>query len=337
VFLHDDILGKNDEMLHISLAKAATMILIAPASANMIAKIANGYADCLLSSVCLATSAPILVAPAMNKIMWENEFVQSNISKLKHIIGPASGKQACGDNGFGRMLEPIEIFQSIKYFGIEESLKNKKILITTGPTVEAIDPVRFISNNSSGKMGYAIAKMATLMGADVTVISGPTALGAPTGAKLVQVKSADQMLEACLKEVNHNHIFISAAAVADYKPTQQSSHKIKKDNLDLSLELSLNPDIVTQVKLKNPGIFTLALAAETQNIKEYGYKKLLKKNIELIAINDVSNGQVFDSHQNELHIICKNGKEYFIEKDCKEIVAKKLLQIIANNINQHEQ
>ena len=209
IYLHDDLLGPNDEMLHISLAKAASLVLIAPASANMIAKIANGYADCLLSTICLATNAKIIIAPAMNKVMWENEFVQANIKKLKHVIGPNSGKQACGDEGLGRMLEPNEILEHIKYFAVEKILQGKKILITAGPTLEAIDPIRYISNHSSGKMGYAIAKMAYLMGAEVTLISGPTNLPFPNGVKIIQVNSADKMLIEALSEAKKADIFIS--------------------------------------------------------------------------------------------------------------------------------
>jgi phosphopantothenoylcysteine decarboxylase/phosphopantothenate--cysteine ligase len=329
VFLSSDLLGEGDEMLHISLAKSASLIVIAPASANMIAKLANGYADCLLSTLCLATNAPIIVAPAMNKVMWENEFVQANVAKLSYVIGPSSGKQACGDEGFGRMLEPVEIFEHIKSFNVEKKLQGRKILITAGPTIEAIDPVRFISNNGSGKMGYAIAKMAKLMGAEVTLISGPTGLAAPKDIKTIHVKSADEMLNACLIEAKHNDVFISAAAVADYKPEIFHTQKIKKNNESLEIKLTKNPDIITQVKKEFPQIFSLGFAAETNNIKEYGRKKLIGKNLDMIAINDVSSGKVFGSNQNELHVIDKNGKEYFIERDSKEVVAKQLLEIMA--------
>ena len=190
VHLWDEALGKRDEMLHISLAKAADLVLIAPASANMISKLVNAQANCLLSTICLATKAPILLAPAMNKAMWENEFVQANVKKLKYIIGPASGIQACGDEGFGRMVEPVDIVEYIKAFNIKKILQGKKIVITAGPTIEAIDPVRFISNHSSGKMGYALAKAAQNMGAEVTLISGPSSLATPSMVKRVDVLSA---------------------------------------------------------------------------------------------------------------------------------------------------
>ncbi len=329
-FLHNEMLNDKDEMLHIALAKSASLILIAPASANIIAKIANGYGDCLLSTICLASKAPILVAPAMNKVMWENEFVQANIVKLKHVIGPACGKQACGDEGLGRMLDPEEILEYIKHFGLEKIFTNKKIVITAGPTIEEIDPVRFISNHSSGKMGYAIAKMAYLMGADVTLVSGPTNLNVSEEIKGIQVKSAKEMLEASLEQAKNADIFISCAAVVDYKPLNYSASKIKKNAGRMSLELEINPDVIAQVKKNFPKIFTVGFAAETNNIKEYGLKKLKEKQLDMIAINDVSDGKVFNQDQNELHIIVKNNQNYFIEKNNKEIIAKELLNIIKN-------
>lgn len=332
VFLYDEMLGKQDEMLHISLAKSASLVVIAPASANMIAKLANGYADCLLSTLCLATKSPIIVAPAMNKVMWENEFVQNNIAKLKYVIGPSRGMQACGDNGLGRMLEPAEIVECIKYFNIEKLFQGKKILITAGSTIERIDPVRFISNYSSGKMGYAIAKMAYLMGAEVTIITGSTKLQLPIGVKIINIESADEMLENSLIEAKKNDIFIAVAAVVDYKLEASHTQKLKKNNEDLNLKLIQNPDILSQVKKQFPQIFAVGFAAETNNIKEYGHKKLVRKNLDLIAINDVSDGKVFGQDYNELHVLNKNGDEYFIERQDKEIVAKQLLEIIITHL-----
>jgi phosphopantothenoylcysteine decarboxylase / phosphopantothenate---cysteine ligase len=332
IYLHDELLDEKDEMLHISLAKEANMILIAPASANTISKLIYAQADCLLSTICLATEAPIIVAPAMNKVMWENKFVQDNIDKLNYIIGPAVGKQACGDEGFGRMLEPAEIIEHIKYFNIDKSLKNKKILVTAGPTLERIDPVRFLSNDSSGKMGYAIAKMASLMGAEVTLISGPTNLTAHTGIKLIQIESADEMLKETLEQAKHADIFISNAAVADYKPLINHEEKIKKTSNNMTLELTHNPDILSQVKTSFPNIFAVGFAAETNNIKEYGLNKLKQKKLDMIAINDVSNGKTFGQDQNELHVICKDKKDYFIERANKEVVAEKLLELISKSI-----
>ena len=249
VYLHNEHLGRQDEMLHISLAKAAKLILIAPASANIIATIANGFANCLLSSICSATKAPILLAPAMNKVMWENEYVQANIAKLKHIIGPASGLQACGDNGLGRMVEVTEIIDYAQNFSTIKSLSNKKVVITAGPTLEAIDPVRFLSNHSSGKMGYALAKMAAMMGAEVTLISGPTSITASNNVKLIKITSADEMLKAAIEYAKEADIFIANAAVADYKPQNYQLDKIKKNSETLNLQLIKNPDIISIIKL----------------------------------------------------------------------------------------
>ena len=330
VHLASDALDDQDKMLHISLAKAAELILIAPASANMIAKLANGYADCLLSTICLASEAPIMLAPAMNKIMWENEFVQANIAKFKHIIGPASGKQACGDEGFGRMLEPLEILEHVQNFQIAKCLKNQRILITAGPTLEAIDPIRYISNHSSGKMGYALAKMAMFMGAEVTLISGPTALKVPNGVKLVKVNSTDEMLKACIEYAEAADIFIAGAAVADYKPTIYQAEKIKKNAGDLNIQMSQNPDILSSIKNKFPNLFAVGFAAETSNFQEYGLKKLVNKQLDLIAINDVSNDQVFGKDYNQLHVISKDKQEYFIKRNLKEKIAQQLLELIAN-------
>lgn len=328
VYLHNEALGPQDEMLHISLAKEADLILIAPASANTIAKLANGYADCLLSTICLASEAPIMLAPAMNKIMWENKFVQNNIAKFKHIIGPASGKQACGDDGFGRMLEPEEIIEHVQNFYTYKSLQNKKIIITAGPTIERIDPVRFISNDSSGKMGYALAKMALRMGADVTLISGPCALTPPNGVNLVKVTSANEMLEATLEHAKNQDILIASAAVADYKPMTYEEDKLKKLSKNLNIQMTLNPDILASIKQKFPHIFAVGFAAETSNFKEYGIKKITDKKIDMIAINDVSNDQVFGKDHNELHVITKDKKEHFIKRNTKDNIAQSLLEFI---------
>jgi phosphopantothenoylcysteine decarboxylase/phosphopantothenate--cysteine ligase len=332
VYLHDDLLGERDKMLHISLAKAADLVLIAPASANMIAKIANGYADCLLSNICLATQVPIIIAPAMNKIMWENKLVQENIDKLEYIIGPASGVQACGDVGLGRMLEPVEILKQIKNFYLDKIFEGKKILITAGPTVENIDPVRFISNHSSGKMGYAIAETALKMGAEVTLISGPTALKIPSGVNFIQVTSADEMLKASIEHAPNSDIFISTAAVTDYKVEKTLTHKLKKKSEILHLSLTPNPDILKHIKQNFPQIFAVGFAAETNNFEEYGLKKLNDKKLDMIAINDVSNGKVFGQNFNELHIITKDKKQHFLAKTTKKQISQQLLTLIHSYI-----
>jgi len=330
VHLHDEVLGLSGEMLHITLAKAAEMILIAPASANMIGKISNGLADCLLSTVCLATKAPIIVAPAMNKIMWENQFVQSNISKLQHIIGPASGKQACGDVGLGRMIDPVDIVKYVKEFSIKKILNKKRIVITAGPTHEKIDPVRYISNYSSGKMGYALAKIAVLMGAEVTLISGPTNLTPPQGVRLINIETSEEMFQASMDAAKDSDVFIGAAAVADYSPKNYSNQKIKKNDLDLNLSLKENSDIIASVKKMHSNVFVVGFAAETNNFIEYGVKKLKSKNIDIIAINDVSGGKVFNSDNNELHVVTKDDKECLISRNNKNEVAKKLLEFLSS-------
>ncbi len=332
VHLSDDLLGENDEMLHISLAKAADLILIAPASANMIAKVANGMADCLLSTICLATKAPIMIAPAMNKVMWENEFVQANIAKLKNIIGPASGKQACGDEGLGRMVEPVEIVEYVKNFNVKKILKSEKIVITAGPTLEKIDPVRFIGNYSSGKMGYAIAAQALIMGAEVTLISGPTNCIAKAGIKVIKVESADEMQRAALIEAKNCDVFIGAAAIADYSPKEYCPQKMKKKSDNLTVHLKQNPDVIASVKRAYNDVFVVGFAAETNDFHEHGLKKLQAKNIDMIAINDVSDGKVFGMDDNELHVITKAGETYNIDRNSKDKVAQELLKIITKYI-----
>lgn len=329
VYLYNDDLEENDEMLHINLAKAAEMILIAPASANIIGKIANGLADCLLSTICLASEAPILLAPAMNKVMWENKFVQDNISKFNYIIGPSSGIQACGDIGFGRMSEPHEILEYIKNFNIKKIFNNQKIIITAGPTHEKIDPVRYISNYGSGKMGYALAKIANKMGAEVTLISGPTILEAPIGVNLIKVESSNEMYEASIEAAKNCDIFIGAAAVADYSLIEYSKQKIKKTDKNLNLILKENLDIIASIKKKYQDIFVVGFAAETNDFLKYGLAKLESKNLDMIAINDVSNGKVFGKDYNELHVITKGKDENIIPKNTKDQVAKELLELIS--------
>ncbi|WHQ46590.1 MAG: bifunctional phosphopantothenoylcysteine decarboxylase/phosphopantothenate--cysteine ligase CoaBC [Candidatus Midichloria sp.] len=331
VFLADETLDDNDQMLHINLAKKADLILIAPCAANMIANLANGAASCLLTSLCLATKAKIIIAPAMNVVMWENSIVQANIKKLKEhgilVIYPTSGKQACSDNGIGRMSEPRDILEYISCvdFISHNILKGKKIVITAGPTQEKIDPVKFISNYSSGKMGYSLAKAAQMLGATVTLISGSTSLNQPKNIEFIGVSSAQEMFKAAQKHAVNCNIFISAAAVADYKPKSISLEKIKKGATVLNLELEKNPDIIYEIKSQFPHIFCLGFAAETTNHLEYGYQKLKTKNLDAIAINDVSTGKIFNEDYNELKVITKSSTEFLIAKKTKLEVAFELL------------
>lgn len=337
VYLHDAELTDKDEMLHIVLAKEADLILIAPASANFIAKLAHGFADCLLSTICLATQSPIMVAPAMNKCMWENQFVQKNMNALLaagiKAIGPSYGQQACGDIGFGRMSEIEDIVNHCLAKAPAKIFSGKKIVITLGPTREKIDPVRFLSNYSSGKMGLAIAQAAVSMGAEVTIIAGPTNINYPDHLKPVTVESADDMLKAALEQSQKADIFIGCAAVADYKAQHYTANKIKKHSDTLSLELAKTPDVIKEVKKSYPKLFCVAFAAETDNVKEYGVKKLREKNLDMIAINDVSENKVFGQDYNELHVITKSQKYFHLPRDTKAAVSRSLLELINANMN----
>ena len=336
VYEHHETLGRGGEMLHISLAKWADLIVIAPTSANMISKLASGSADCLLSTLCLATEAKIILAPAMNKVMWQNPLVQNNIAKLKdaqfQILGPTNGMQACGDVGLGRMVEPHDIAEHILGAFSPKILQGKRVVITAGPTREKLDPTRFLSNYSSGKMGYAIARVARDMGAEVMLITGPTFIAPPFGIETIRIESASEMLNATEKLAQNADVFISAAAVADYKPETCSIQKIKKEQETLSLKMVQNIDIIGHIKQKYPHIFCVAFAAETDNIKENGIKKLHKKNVDMIAINDVSDGKVFDQDANELYVVTRVGKTHVIEHNTKMNVAHRLLEIIVEEV-----
>lgn len=340
VHLHNELLGNNDEMLHITLAKQANLVLIAPASANIISKIVCGSADCLLSTICLATKAPIAIAPAMNKVMWENDFVQQNISLFRKagnsnkrfVLGPADGLQACGDEGLGRMLEPNHIFELINNISHPKILKGKKVLINAGPTIEPIDPVRFISNYGSGKMGYALAKMAYSLGAEVTLVSGPSNLETPFGINIIKVETAKEMYDVCMDHAALNNVFIAAAAVGDFKIKNYQKDKIKKEDNIISFELEKNIDIIKEVRKKFPSLFITGFAAETKNIVEFGKNKLKEKQLNLIAINDVSNNQVFNKDTNELIVIDQEGNQNLVPRGTKEEIALKLLKIICQKI-----
>lgn len=332
---------ETNRILHISLAEDADLVLIAPATANIIAKIAGGFADCLISQVCLATKAKILLVPAMNVNMWHNSFTQNNISTLEKngvtICGPGYGKQACGAVGLGTMLEAFEIVSELRRLASNiKSLQGKRVLITAGATQEHIDPIRYISNFSSGKMGFAIAEVAWELGAEVTLISGPTSLNKPYGIQLSSIITAEEMLDVCISEIDSKgaDIFISCAAVSDYKPNKRASQKIKKTQDPLILELSRNPEIVTHIKDNYPQIFCVGFAAETENAEEYGIAKLVNKHLDLIAINNILSNNVLGSDCNELIVIDKKMQKWKIDYSPKRQVAKELLQIIANHIGQ---
>ncbi|OCG03682.1 bifunctional phosphopantothenoylcysteine decarboxylase/phosphopantothenate synthase [Gilliamella apis] len=323
-------------MSHIELAKWADLVLIAPATANIIAKMANGIADDLLSTMCLATPAKIVIAPAMNQQMYKAAATQQNLAILESrntlILGPDEGFQACGDIGPGRMVEPTTIVESINnYFQANYELAGTTITITAGPTIEELDPVRYISNYSSGKMGFAIAKAAAEMGATVNLISGPVNLTTPDNVNRINVKSAKQMYDEALVLAKKSTIFISCAAVADYRAETIAKNKIKKtdDSNELVIKLVKNPDIVASIAgLKEYRPFVVGFAAETNDVKAYALKKLTTKNLDLICANDVSDQNIgFNSDQNALTLYWQNG-EQTLPLSSKQQLAKQLLRAV---------
>lgn len=319
----------TNQMDHINLGRATNAILIAPASADFIAKLAHGLADDLLSTVCLARDCPLIVAPAMNRKMWENPAMQRNLKQLETdgitILGPASGIQACGEEGIGRMLEPEELADAVSSFFWTKLLSGIKILITAGPTYEQIDAVRGITNRSSGKMGYAVAKAALELGAEVTMISGPTALLCPHGIALKNVTSAAEMFSAVQELVADADIFIGVAAVADYRVAQPVEHKIKKSASTLTLELIPNPDILGYVAGLPSPPFCVGFAAESQNLREYAETKRKAKNIQLIAANLVQDA--IGADDNEMVLFDAVGETILPRAD-KLTQARALLQRI---------
>ena len=327
-------------MGHIELAKWADLVVIAPASADFIARLTVGMANDLLSTLCLATPAPILLAPAMNQQMYRQQVTQQNLHTLKmrgiHFIGPNSGAQACGDVGFGRMSEPHEILAEIltalsANSATQQDLTSLTVTITAGPTREAIDPVRYISNHSSGKMGFAIAQAFAERGADVTLISGPVNLPTPANVQRVDVISAQEMWQTALEKAVKTHIFIGCAAVADYRIAEVALQKIKKSGDEISLKLIKNPDIIADVgHLTENRPFTVGFAAETENLAQYAKDKLQRKNLDLICANDVSDGQVFNAEQNALHLFWRNGDKRLPLSDKLE-----LAQALVNEIVRH--
>jgi phosphopantothenoylcysteine decarboxylase / phosphopantothenate---cysteine ligase len=324
----------DNGMPHIELSRDADAILIAPATAEFIAKLLHGRADDLLSTLCLARDCPLLVAPAMNKQMWENPATQRNIAQLKDdsisVLGPDSGEQACGEIGLGRMLEPEDLLAEVNTFFTPKILAGKRILITAGATIEMIDPVRAITNLSSGKMGYAIAETAAKMGAEVTLVSGATSINSPKGIKNISAKSADAMYQAVMQNVGEQDIFIGVAAVADYSPSKPSTQKIKKSDPSLSLELTKNKDILADVaSLPNPP-FCVGFAAESENLLEYAEAKRKTKKLPLIVANLAA--EAMGSDVNSVTLLDKNGA-HPLPLAPKVEIAKLLCQHIANSLN----
>ncbi|MGH8210253.1 MAG: bifunctional phosphopantothenoylcysteine decarboxylase/phosphopantothenate--cysteine ligase CoaBC, partial [Steroidobacteraceae bacterium] len=320
-------------MGHIELARWAEVVLIAPATADFLARLATGQADDLLATLCLATEATVAVAPAMNHIMWANAATRANVATLQQrgvqIFGPAAGDQACGEVGEGRMLEPLELADRVAALASDAGpLHGRRVLISAGPTRERIDPVRFISNRSSGKMGFAVAQAAREAGAEVVLVSGPVSLPTPPGIRRVDVESAADMLAAVLGEVEGTDIFISTAAVADYRPARPAQQKIKKtsDTLDLCMERT--SDVLATVAARADRPFVVGFAAETESVEQNARLKLLKKNLDMIAANEVGHDKAFDCEDNQLIVLWRN-RRHELGKASKLALARELIVLIA--------
>ena len=335
----DSLLDPSAEaaMGHIEFAKWADLILVAPASSNIIAKMATGIADDLLTTLLLATPAKIAIAPAMNQKMYAHAATQANLNTLAErgvdIWGPGKGEQACGDVGAGRMLEPMELVELCTHDGIEPILSGKTIAITAGPTREALDPVRYISNHSSGKMGYAIADAALKLGAKVSLISGPVTLKPPAGVEVIKVSSALEMRDAALEHAQNSDIFIGCAAVADYRAANVAEQKIKKQGNEITLTMVKNPDIIAEVAaLQNSRPYTVGFAAETQDVEKYAKGKLQKKNLNMICANDVSQeGLGFNSDHNALTLFWQDDQRN-LGVNSKAELAMSLLKALAEQL-----
>jgi phosphopantothenoylcysteine decarboxylase/phosphopantothenate--cysteine ligase len=322
-------------MGHIELARWAQAVLVAPATADFLARLAEGRADDLLATLCLATAAPIAVAPAMNRLMWANAATVANVERLRQrgiqVFGPAEGEQACGEVGEGRMLEPPELADRLTaLLPSAGPLSGRRVLITAGPTRERIDPVRFISNRSSGKMGFAVAQAAREAGAEVVLISGPVAVPTPPGVRRVDVESAEAMLAAVQGEVDAADIFISTAAVADYRPAHPSGQKIKKASERLTLEMERTTDVLASVAARAKRPFVVGFAAETESVEQNARAKLLKKNLDMIAANEVSHTKGFDCDDNHLIVLSRHARRD-LGSGPKLALARELVRLIAES------
>lgn len=340
--VHHALLDPEAEagMGHIELAKWADLILIAPASANLLSRLAQGMGNDLLTTVCLATDAPLCLAPAMNQAMWRDPMTQANVARLQKahtkkltVIGPDAGEQACGDVGPGRMMEPELIATEVANMFESGALAGVSVVITAGPTREAIDPVRYISNHSSGKMGYALAAAARDAGARVTLISGPVNIPAPERVRMVNVTSALDMFNATKSELEHGQVFIASAAVADYRLASVAPQKVKKSTDTLTLELVKNPDIIAMVAAHVPHPFTVGFAAETQDVERYARGKLESKNLDIIIANDVSRSDIgFNSDDNAVSVFWPEGQQRFDTMN-KHTLARELIALVADRYN----
>jgi phosphopantothenoylcysteine decarboxylase/phosphopantothenate--cysteine ligase len=325
-------------MSHIELARWADLVLIAPATAEIMARLASGAAADLLTTLCLATEAPLAIAPAMNHVMWNNPAVQDNRKTLEErgarIIGPAHGSQACGETGAGRMVEPEEIAAIVcgeRMAARDGVLSGKTVLVTAGPTREPIDPVRYITNRSSGKMGYAMARAAALQGARVILVSGPVNVLAPPGADVVPVTTAEQMFEATHDRLEGVDVFIAAAAVSDYRPKNAAENKIKKSNETMTLELVRSRDILTSVAALDDGPFTVGFAAETENVREYALGKLESKKLDMIVANRVGDDCGFDTDDNSVEVLWDGGGQS-LPRAAKTELAEQLVLLVAERL-----
>jgi phosphopantothenoylcysteine decarboxylase/phosphopantothenate--cysteine ligase len=332
--VHDDLFDLQAEaaMGHIELARWADVILVAPATADFMARLARGEANDLLTTLCLAAKAPIALAPAMNQGMWKNTLTQDNLQALKnkkiHVLGPGEGNQACGDVGPGRMLEPLEIVARVQEIFATGSLAGQRVLITAGPTREAIDPVRYLTNGSSGKMGYALAAAAQAAGAQVTLISGPVSLEKPARVTCVNVVTAQQMFDAVMDKIADYDIFMSVAAVADYRCQTVSPQKIAKEDKTISLVLEPNPDIVKTVAALDKPPFVVGFAAQTENLLTHAKEKLQKKKLHMVIANQVGEGIGIGSDDNEVTVLwAKEHKN--LSRMSKQKLARELIELIA--------
>lgn len=321
-------------MSHIELARWADLVLVAPATADFLAQLAHGLAGSLLGTLCLATAAPVAVAPAMNQQMWANPATAANVALLRargvQVLGPGVGSQACGETGEGRMLEPVALADAaMALLPVQGPLAGHRVLITAGPTRERIDPVRFISNRSSGKMGYAVAQAARELGAEVTLVSGPVNLCTPPGVRRIDVETAQQMNDAVEAEVAAAQVFIATAAVADYRPSNPASLKIKKvsDSLDLRMERTV--DILHAVAQRANRPYVVGFAAETNDVELHARAKLERKNLDLIAVNEVGDCKGFDRDDNQVVVLWHNGGRQELGEGSKTVLARRLMALIA--------
>ena len=322
-------------MGHIELARWADVVLVAPASADFMARLAAGLADDLLATLCLATGSPVIVAPAMNRLMWSNAATRANVALLRQrgirILGPAEGTQACGETGPGRMLEPGDIAAALGSDPSSGALAGRRVIVTAGPTREPIDPVRYVTNRSSGRMGYAVASAAVRAGADVLLVSGPAEIPAPDGMEVVRIETAQEMLEAVHARVADADVFIAAAAVADYRPSVVADHKIKKKSDTLALELERAPDVLASVAALPEPPFLVGFAAETRELEAHARIKLESKNLDLIAANAVGPDRGFDRDDNALVCLWPGGRED-LGHGSKAALADRLIALIAERM-----